>query len=69
MGSLISKPLVLVRWEPWSSVSGLPADKIFEMDQPARLVWLFLSIEKESAVCASHLLLGFAGRHDILVQI
>ncbi|KAK7325699.1 hypothetical protein VNO80_33966 [Phaseolus coccineus] len=32
------------------------------------LVWLFLSIEKkESAVCASHLLLGSAGRHGILV--
>jgi hypothetical protein len=36
----------------------LPADKISEIDQPAGLVWLFLSIEKESAVCASHLLLG-----------
>jgi len=69
VGSLISKPPVLVRSGPWSSVSGLPADKIFEMDQPAGLVWLFLSIEKESAVCASHLLLGFAGRHGILVQI
>ncbi|KAK7231999.1 hypothetical protein RIF29_48028 [Crotalaria pallida] len=53
---------------PWSSVSGLPADKISEIDQPAGLVWLFLSIEKkESAVCASHLLLGSAGRHGILV--
>ncbi|KAJ8614018.1 hypothetical protein MRB53_036303 [Persea americana] len=58
-GSLISKPPVLVRSGPWSSVSGLPADKISEIDQPAGLVWLFLSIEKESAVCASHLLLGF----------
>ena len=69
MGSLISKPLVLVRSGPWLSFSGLPANKIFEMDQPAGLVWLFLSIEKEPAVCASHLLLGFAGRHGILVQI
>ncbi|KAM7249555.1 hypothetical protein ACFE04_008368 [Oxalis oulophora] len=51
---------------PWSYVSGLPADKISEIDQPAGLVWLFLSIEKESAVCASHLLLGSAGRHGIL---
>nr|GMC57720.1 protein DOWNSTREAM OF FLC-like [Ipomoea batatas] len=34
---------------------GLPADKISEIDQPAGLVWLFFSIEKESAVCASHL--------------
>lgn len=68
-GSLISTPLVLVRSEPWSSVSGLPADKISEIDQPAGLVWLFLSIEKESAVCASHLLLGSAERHGILVQI
>ena len=68
-GSLISTPPVLVRSGPWSSVSALPADKISEIDQPAGLVWLFLSIEKESAVCASHLLLGFAGRHGILVQI
>lgn len=68
-GSLISTPPVLVRSGPWSSVSGLPADKISEIDQPAGLVWLFLSIEKESAVCASHLLLGSAGRHGILVQI
>ena len=68
MGSLISKPPVLIRSGPWSSVSGLPADKISEIDQPAGLVWLFLSIEKkESAVCASHLLLGSAGRHGILV--
>ena len=66
-GSLISIPPVLVRSGPWSSVSALPADKISEIDQPAGLVWLFLSIEKESAVCASHLLLGFAGRHGILV--
>ncbi|KAF3949553.1 hypothetical protein CMV_024591 [Castanea mollissima] len=64
-----STPPVLVRSGPWSSVSGLPADKISEIDQPAGLVWLFLSIEKESAVCASHLLLGSAGRHGILVQI
>ena len=55
---MISTPPVLVRSGPWSSVSGLPADKISEIDQPAGLVWLFLSIEKESAVCASHLLLG-----------
>ena len=55
MGSLISTPPVLIRSGPWSSVSGLPADKISEIDQPAGLVWLFLSIEKESAVCASHL--------------
>ena len=74
-GSLISTPPVLIRSGPWSSVSGLPADKISEIDQPAGLVWLFLSIEKESAVCASHLLLGSesplgsAGRHGILVQI
>ncbi|KAK8539569.1 hypothetical protein V6N13_034861 [Hibiscus sabdariffa] len=61
--------LWLRRSGPWSSVSGLPADKISEIDQPAGLVWLFLSIEKESAVCASHLLLGSAGRHGILVQI
>ena len=70
MGSLISTPPVLIRSGPWSSVSGLPADKISEIDQPAGLVWLFLSIEKkESAVCASHLLLGSAGRHGILVEI
>ncbi|KAK7296146.1 hypothetical protein VNO77_50739 [Canavalia gladiata] len=63
-----STPPVLIRSGPWSSVSGLPADKISEIDQPAGLVWLFLSIEKkESAVCASHLLLGSAGRHGILV--
>lgn len=68
-GSLISTPPVLVRSGPWSSVSGLPADKISEIDQPAGLVWLFFSIEKESAVCASHLLLGSAGRHGIFVQI
>ena len=68
-GSLISTPPVLVRSGPWSSVSGLPADKISEIDQPAGLVWLFLSIEKESAGCASHLLLDSAGRHGILVQI
>ncbi|KAH9680070.1 hypothetical protein KPL71_026406 [Citrus sinensis] len=68
-GSLISTPPVLVRSGPWSSVSGLPANKISEIDQPAGLVWLFLSIEKESAVCASHLLLGSAGRHGILVPI
>ena len=68
-GSLISTPPVLVRPGPWSSVSGLPADKISEIDQPAGLVWLFFSIEKESAVCASHLLLGSAGRHGIFVQI
>ena len=68
-GSLISTPPVLVRSGPWSSVSGLPADKISEIDQPAGLVWLFLSIEKESAVCASYLLLGSAGRHGILVPI
>ncbi|CAH8307694.1 unnamed protein product [Eruca vesicaria subsp. sativa] len=61
--------LWLRRSEPWSSVSGLPADKISEIDQTAGLVWLFLSIEKESAVCASHLLLGSAERHGILVQI
>lgn len=65
--SLISTPSVLVRSGPWSSVSGLPADKISEIDQPAGLVWLFFSIEKESAVCASHPLLGSAGRHGILV--
>ncbi|CAI8606158.1 unnamed protein product [Vicia faba] len=53
VGSLISTPPVLIRSGPWSSVSGLPADKISEIDQPAGLVWLFLSIEKkESAVCA-----------------
>ncbi|KAH0656783.1 hypothetical protein KY290_006377 [Solanum tuberosum] len=69
VGSLISTPPVLVRPGPWSSVSGLPADKISEIDQPAGLVWLFFSIEKESAVCASHLLLGSAGRHGIFVQI
>jgi len=68
-GSLISTPLVLVRSGPWSSVSSLPADKISEIDQTAGLVWLFLSIEKESAVCASHRLLGSAGRHGIFVQI
>ncbi|CAK7324926.1 unnamed protein product [Dovyalis caffra] len=65
-GSLISTPLVLVRSGSWSSISSLPADKISEIDQTADLVWLFLSIEKESAVCASHLLLGSAGRHGIL---
>ncbi|KAF7119462.1 hypothetical protein RHSIM_Rhsim13G0147900 [Rhododendron simsii] len=32
-----------------TSCSGLPADKISEIDQPAGLVWLFFSIEKESA--------------------
>ncbi|KAA0040734.1 NADH-ubiquinone oxidoreductase (complex I), chain 5 [Cucumis melo var. makuwa] len=68
-GEFLSKPPVLVRSGPWSSVSALPADKIFEIDQPAGLLWLFLSIEKESAVCASNLLIGFAGRHGILVQI
>ncbi|KAL9440866.1 hypothetical protein AB3S75_019528 [Citrus x aurantiifolia] len=68
-GSLISTPPVLVRSGPWSSVSSLPANKISEIDQPAGLVWLFLSIEKESVVCASHLLLGSAGRHGILVPI
>ena len=68
-GSLISTPPVLVRSGPWSSISGLPVDKIFEIDQLARLVWLFLSIEKELAVCTSHLLLGSAGRHGILVPI
>ncbi|KAL9409203.1 hypothetical protein AB3S75_047566 [Citrus x aurantiifolia] len=62
-------PPVLVRSGPWSFVSGLPANKISEINQPAGLVWLFLYIEKESAVCASHLLLGSAGRHDILVPI
>ncbi|GMN23420.1 hypothetical protein TIFTF001_051305 [Ficus carica] len=62
-----STPPVLVRSGPWSSVSGLPADKISEIDQPAGLIWLFLSIEKELAGCASHLLLGSAGRHGILV--
>lgn len=36
-GSLISTPPVLVRSGPWSSVSGLPADKISEIDQPAGL--------------------------------
>lgn len=66
---MISTPQVLVRSGPWSSVSGLPAENIYEIDQPAGLVWLFFSIEKESAVCASHLLLGSAGRHGILVQI
>ncbi|KAL8128429.1 hypothetical protein V2J09_009019, partial [Rumex salicifolius] len=66
---MLSTPSVLVRSGPWSSVYGLPADKISEIDQPAGLVWLFFSIEKESAVCASHLLLGSAGRHGILVQI
>ncbi|KAK8681189.1 hypothetical protein V6N13_053596 [Hibiscus sabdariffa] len=34
-GSLISTPPMLVRSGPWSSVSGLPADKISEIDQPA----------------------------------
>lgn len=68
-GSLISTPPVLVRSGPWSSVSGLPADKISEIDQPAGLVLIFFSIEKESAVCASHLLIGSAGRHGIFVQI
>ncbi|WMV46543.1 hypothetical protein MTR67_039928 [Solanum verrucosum] len=58
-------PPVLVRPGPLSSISGLPADKISEIDQPAGLVWLFFSIEKESAVCASHLLLGSAGRSDL----
>ena len=48
----------LITSGPWSSIFGLLADKIFEIDQSAGLVWLFLSIEKESAVCASHLLLG-----------
>ncbi|PNX69752.1 NADH dehydrogenase subunit F, partial [Trifolium pratense] len=42
------------------------ADKIFEIDKPAGLVWLFLSIEKESVVCTSRLL-GSAGQHRILV--
>ncbi|KAG5558099.1 hypothetical protein RHGRI_008120 [Rhododendron griersonianum] len=36
-GSLISTPLVLVRSGLWSSVSGLLADKISEIDQPAGL--------------------------------
>ena len=69
--SLISTPPVLVRSGLWSSVYGLPADKISEIDQPpAGLVWLFfLSIEKESAVCASHLLIGSAGRQGIFLQI
>nr|GFA10198.1 retrotransposon protein, putative, Ty1-copia subclass [Tanacetum cinerariifolium] len=34
---------------PWSYVSGLPAYLLSEIDQPAGLVWLFFSIEKESA--------------------
>ncbi|AET02973.1 NADH-ubiquinone oxidoreductase (complex I), chain 5 [Medicago truncatula] len=69
VGSLISTPPVLIRSGPWSSVSGFPADKISEIDQPAGLVWLFLSIEKkESAVCASHLLLGSAGRHAFVTN-
>nr|GEV20549.1 retrovirus-related Pol polyprotein [Tanacetum cinerariifolium] len=46
-GSLISTPPVLVRSGPWSYVSGLPAYLLFEIDQPAGLVWLFFSIEKE----------------------
>lgn len=66
-GSLISTPPVLVRSGPWSYVSGLPAYLLSEIDQPAGLVWPFFSIEKESAVCASHLLLGSAGRRGILV--
>nr|YP_009381502.1 hypothetical protein AEK19_MT1089 [Utricularia reniformis]ART31310.1 hypothetical protein AEK19_MT1089 [Utricularia reniformis] len=33
--SLISTPPVLVRSGPWSSVSGLPAELISEIDQPA----------------------------------
>ncbi|WMV57576.1 hypothetical protein MTR67_050961 [Solanum verrucosum] len=64
---LQSTPPMLVRQGPWSSVSGLPTDKISEIDQPTGLVWLFFSIENESAVCASHLLLGSTGRHDIFV--
>ncbi|GKA08569.1 hypothetical protein Tco_0687900 [Tanacetum coccineum] len=51
----------------WSYVSGLPAYLLSKIDQPAGLVWLFFSIEKELVVCASHLLLGSAGRHGILV--
>ncbi|CAJ1978467.1 unnamed protein product [Sphenostylis stenocarpa] len=42
-------PPVLIRLGPWSFVSGLPADKISEIDQPAGLVWLFLSIEKKES--------------------
>lgn len=30
---------------PWSSDSGLPADKISGIERPAVLVWLFFSIE------------------------
>ncbi|CAI9271305.1 unnamed protein product [Lactuca saligna] len=54
------------------NLSGLSAYLLSEIDQPARLVWLFFSIEKESAVCAIHLLhllLGSVGRHGILVSI
>lgn len=65
--SLISTPPVLIRSGPWSSVSGLPADKISEIDHPAGLVGILFYIEKEEAVCASHLLLGSAGRHGIIV--
>ncbi|WVY89513.1 hypothetical protein V8G54_035027 [Vigna mungo] len=50
-GSLISTPPMLIRLGPWSSVSGLSADKISEIDQPAG--WVGLAIPfYESVVCA-----------------
>ena len=45
-GSLISKPLVLIRSGLWSSISDLLANVIFEIDQPAVLVLLFVKKNK-----------------------
>ncbi|WVY89133.1 hypothetical protein V8G54_037846 (chloroplast) [Vigna mungo] len=48
-GSLISTPPVLIRLGPWSSVSGLPADKISEIDQPAGWVGLAIPFYESAA--------------------
>ncbi|KAF8398040.1 hypothetical protein HHK36_016966 [Tetracentron sinense] len=68
LDSRLDNPALDSRLGPWwsSSVSGLPSDKISEIDQPAGLVCNSFSIETESAVCTSHLLFGSAGRHGIL---
>ncbi|KAI4297944.1 hypothetical protein L6164_037798 [Bauhinia variegata] len=51
-GSLISTPPVLVRSGPWSSVSGLPADKISEIDQPAGFWFGYSFLLKRSQLSA-----------------
>lgn len=50
-----------------SSLSGLLADKTTEIDQPDGLIFLFLTIKKVAAVCASLLLISSAGRITHLV--